>query len=150
MLLIDHFSGDLLLSEADFPSYYVNMAHPEDYKITQKPIKYDLFYHDEPNHFRLLLRISAKLDTDRFMPLTFVCCTGYPLPMYLGNRTIQIFKQEKKIKAGHFFDTKYGKIPIHETPKIHQPANIIGGRVLRHLQLNMSESPYFNLDVDHL
>ena len=39
-------SGELMLSERDFPCHYVNMAHPEDYISMLEPLQPELFYEE--------------------------------------------------------------------------------------------------------
>jgi hypothetical protein len=43
----EKFKGEHLLSDYDFPKDYVNMAHPQDYKIVKTAITRELFYNME-------------------------------------------------------------------------------------------------------
>jgi len=76
---------ELQLTDADFPISYVNMAHPDDYKISSSPIDPDYIFHKEPHHNCLILRISWKTD-DGFLPMSFVCDTSALMHFYLSPR----------------------------------------------------------------
>lgn len=73
--------------DADFPSNYVNGAHPEDYTVTDRPITPEKILHDAFGaNARVLWRVSWRTPDDRYVPLTFVLDTGAPESMYLGHR----------------------------------------------------------------
>lgn len=73
-----HRSKEIAYTELDFPKFYVNMAHPEDYKETCDPVEPQFFYHERPGHFRVLLRASFRLASNLYCPMTFLCDTGVP------------------------------------------------------------------------
>ena len=67
----------IILNDSDFPTYYKNQAHPNDYIISNVPIIENIF-NDRKHHWRILLRISFKISEDNYLPVTFVCDTGAP------------------------------------------------------------------------
>jgi hypothetical protein len=78
-------AGQLLLQDADYPPNFIHMAHPEDLKESKEPINPEYIRHHKRDHHRLLFRISfIKLESGKFLPLTFVCDTGAPSHFYLS------------------------------------------------------------------
>ena len=39
-------SQELLLTDEDFPSYFINKSHPDDYKLSDRPIEKELIFHE--------------------------------------------------------------------------------------------------------
>jgi hypothetical protein len=69
------------LDDADFPRDYVDRKHPKDLIETFEPVR-ELILHKRPQHNRLILRMSFRVD-DVFIPVSFVCDTGLPDSFYL-------------------------------------------------------------------
>jgi hypothetical protein len=130
----------LLLSDRDFPEHFVNMAHPEDLKIHDAPIQRELFYHERQYHFRVLLRISIKLFNGKFTTVSFVCNTGAPMSLYLGDSTLEFLKSQgvvKDVETGYVMKIFGRNYSVQESPPGHNPANIIGLTLLRRLKLQV-------------
>src|SRR5690348_13937626 len=89
--------SELLLQEADFLKYYKDMAHPNDYKIMDKPIEKEFIFHQYGHHNRLIHRISWKINNG-FIPMSFVCNTGSPMYFYLCPKAIKMLKENGRIK----------------------------------------------------
>ena len=53
-----------------------SMAHPDDYVIEKEPIRPDLFLYKNGNRNRLFLRISIRLEENKFMAATFFLDSG--------------------------------------------------------------------------
>lgn len=138
---------DLLLTRHDFPDNYINFAHPQDYVILKDPIQKEMIYHHrDGRHARLLLRVSLQLDRNRFMPMTFVCDTGATRHFLLGSKAFQVLKGEHILKHDSDLDQKYlvvfgRKAPVDPTHEKHDPANIMGLRMLLRLGLVLFNSP---------
>jgi hypothetical protein len=150
--------GELMLSDHDFPANYVNMAHPEDLHVQDAPTPRELFYHERQYHFRVLLRVSIKLFNGKFTTASFVCDTGAPMGLYLGEATLDFLKSHGVVKDGEtgliikIFGRNYA---VEETPPGHNPANIIGLTLLRRLKLQidldnptMKEFAFFESDAE--
>jgi len=147
-------NDELLLHNTDFPSNFVNMAHPDDYKILDKPIIPEYIYNDKSHHYRLIFRISWKLGENKYVPMSFVCDTGAPMFFYICEKAQNILQNRicNDELGNQFFQMPDGsKAAIHETPSNHQPANIIGLRILKKLELFLSESGFkFNKCPEYL
>lgn len=115
------------LQEADFPDYFIDKHHPDDYKIVHEPIS-ELIYHRKLNHNRLILRISFQLSRTMFLPVTFVCDTGAPMFIYLNKITRRLIKDRIIINDGEneFIIIGEKKFTINCSPDV----NIIGLRAL--------------------
>ena len=150
MLLSEDLSDvleDLVLTHYDFPYNYINFAHPQDYVISKEPIQKEMIYHhSDGRHTRLLLRVSLQLDRNRFMPMTFVCDTGATRHFLFGTKAVQVLKGEHILKHDPDLDQTYlvvfgRKAPVDPTPEKHNPANILGLRMLLRLGLVLINSP---------
>ena len=147
--------GELVLTDQDFPGHYVDMAHPEDYKPSSVPLQPECFYNRRANHFRLLLRASFALPDKSFVPMTFVCNTGAPGAYYFSERAMGVLSRPdvERLKEDDlhnlFLQTENGKFAVTDTPQRHQPANIVGLRVLEKYGLVISESPRFESSVTY-
>lgn len=71
VLLID--DETILLQESDYPDYFVDKHHPDDYKITKEPIRPEHIYHLKADHNRVMVRLSTQIGPDMFIPITFIC-----------------------------------------------------------------------------
>ena len=147
VLMIDVGAGEsqaeLRLQEADFPKGYVDMAHPDDYTATEKPLQPQLIEHQGVlGHHRLLLRVSFKLDNDRFSPFTFVLDTGAPFHLYLSQRSIEVLREGGRWKVADpvdYVEILGNKAVVRETPPTHSPANIMGLKMLKILKLRLMD-----------
>lgn len=123
MLYIDE--DETIFKPVDFPSNYINFIHPEDYVLTDTPI-YEEIFHRRRYHNRIFVRICFKVDTNSFLPLTFIIDTG--CPMYLCPKAKDNLKH---IIKNDELDVDYievlgKKMTIDKTPHVHENVNIIG------------------------
>jgi hypothetical protein len=101
-------SEDLLLTFEDFPTTWrkTDLNHPDDYKITLKPIGCisgswlpnthrlapEYIFHQKDLHNRIFVRTSIKLaekdenGKDQFLSATFLADTGSPSVFYFCKR----------------------------------------------------------------
>ena len=67
----------------DFPSHFVNLTHPDDYKQLNSPLPVDFINHRSGFHDRITLRISWR-SKDVYISMSFIvdtrCCYGFELP----------------------------------------------------------------------
>lgn len=128
------------LHDADFPNYYVDKIHPEDYIINTRPIL-EKIYHTKRGHNRLLLRILIKMDRSTYLPLTFVCDTGACTSLYLCPKALIAIKSRimKDELDNEYIELKSEKrMAVEETSYIHENVNIIGLKALFYFGLVLS------------
>lgn len=143
----------LLLLPEDFPEYYINCAHPDDYKIINGPIpnKELIFNHRQGRHNRLLVRIPWKLNNE-YTTFTFVLDSNAPKHLYLCKKAISLLEEKKLIfedtDSNIIYVNIHGrKCPIEPTPFSHEPANLIGLKMLTRLKLELfEEDPCFTFN----
>ena len=136
----------LKLKDSDFPDYYVNKIHPEDYILRDEPCR-DLIFHKKLHHSRLLLRICF-LDKHTFIPLTFVCDTGAPSSFYLCNKALKLLKN--RIKTDPDILVRYVKVDgkkmlVTEIPVNHcenYNVNIIGLNALMFFGIELHQDSF--------
>ena len=140
----------MLLCAEDFPPDYVNFAHPQDYHVSSQPIEPEcIFNHRQGTHNRLLWRVSWDIGNRKFMPMTFVLDTGAPKQMYLSQTALSKLEELGLLKTDEDTEARWvqlfgRKCGVERTPHGHDPANIIGLRMLMRLGLQLSDSvPFF-------
>lgn len=143
----------MMLQEADFPEGYVDMAHPDDFKATDTPLRPQLIEHQGLlGHHRLLLRVSFKLNNEKFAPFTFVLDTGAPFHLYLSQKSIQVLQRGGRWKEADpvdYLEILGTKAVVHETPPTHAPANIMGLKMLKFLRLRLDDSFSFTKSFEY-
>jgi hypothetical protein len=141
-------AAELLLHDADFPSNYINMAHPDDYKAIGNPFATYISHFSGHNN-RLILRACWKTSDNRYIPMSFVCDTGAPMGFYLSTVSTNILKRYNRIledeTGNEYVVVNGGKAAVEPTPSGHAPANIIGLRVLTKLELYLRNDGTFAL-----
>lgn len=100
---IDEDESVLMLKSSDFPNYYVDFLHPNDYNIVNIPFIEKIF-HKKRFHNRLLIRMCFKIDNNSFLPLTFIIDTGCPMYFYLCQKAKDNIKNIIKKDE---FETEY-------------------------------------------
>ena len=118
----------LALQEADFPSYFVKMHHPDDYIPINYPIEIEKIYHKRPDHNRLILRISVKISTSTFIPVCFICDTGAPNFVYINSITRRLIDSRiLEDDAGtEYIYINNNKMVLKSSSSHHPDVNIIG------------------------
>lgn len=122
----------IILYEADFPDYYVDKHHPEDYIPVSKPFT-QLIYHDTNEHNRLILRITIKTSNNGYLPVSFICDTGATVGIYTNQLLHRLINHRiiKDNDSGRDYIIVGGnKITVKHTPPPHQDCNVIGLRAL--------------------
>lgn len=139
-------AADMLLQDADFPENYVNMQHPDDYKIVSTPFtKY--ITHLLGHNNRLIARICWTKSNTEFVPMSFVCDTGAPMGLYLSTKATNILRNIGRItedETGNIYVNiqGIGKASVEPTPPGHAPANIIGLRLILKLGLSVGGNAF--------
>jgi hypothetical protein len=138
--------SDLMLHDEDFPDFFIDMKHPEDGVIVDSAIIPDFIRHRRPHHHRLLFRVSFKLTNGKYVPFTFVCDTGAPGSFYLSPCTDHILGsggRRLEDDAGNTFMIILNyPAATKETPRTHQPGNIIGLTMLEKLGLSVDTTGF--------
>jgi hypothetical protein len=140
---------ELLLRDEDFPSTFVNKAHPQDYILSASSIVSEYIFHEYRGlrHPRLIWRVSYKLGEHAYMPISFVLDTGAP-KMYLCSHLMNILIERELVVKDHDMEVVYmmmlgHKFVVEETPEGHAPANIMGLRALCTLGLQLFREPNY-------
>ena len=142
----------IMLQDADFPDYYIDKHHPDDYKITEESF-YELIYHRRTNHNRLLLRITIMINEYTFLPLTFICDTGAPSFIYISEFTRKCIKNRIKLddSENEIIIVNGKKMPLSNSPSNHPDVNILGIRALSFFNLCLNyEDFYFKNLPDYI
>ena len=152
----DTSQGDLLLQPADYPDYYVDMAHPEDYKVQDKPIPLEHIVHRRTGHWRMIFRVSFRCDDEKsFVPMSFVCDTGAPYDFYLSDRAMMELEKGGRLREddlGNAFlsDVVGNNSAVKEIPYTHEPGNLIGMRLMLRLGFVMGDGSFgFSKPLKH-
>jgi hypothetical protein len=140
----------LLLQEADFPDYFVDKHHPDDYKTLNNAIDPEFIFHRMTDHNRIIIRISIKITPRIFIPVTFVCDTGAPSFIYINKITRRLIKD--RIHKDDDNDQDYiiinnKRMAIKASPAPHEDCNIIGLLALSYFKMFFEENGVgFNFD----
>ena len=142
---------DLLLVAEDFPLDFKQGRHPDDYTTTVAPMeRKHIFHHIRGRHNRLWTRMSWKLIDGAFMPISFLLDTGAPKHMYLSKEALDVLERHGMVYVDEDMDLQYVKmfgrrIPVDPTPEMHQPANLIGLKLLKRFGLRLfDDEPHFD------
>ncbi len=146
--------GEVLLTSLDFPDYFVDMAHPDDYVVSERRMEPYLIENTVPHHHRLLLRVSLEARPGTFAVMTFVLHTGASSAVYFGRRAMQLMHEVGRLREDDlgvvYLDTPLGRCAVLETPATHQPANILGLDMLKKLKLQLGLPPVLGTNVPYL
>ncbi|PRP79047.1 hypothetical protein PROFUN_13125 [Planoprotostelium fungivorum] len=125
---------ELLLTEEDYPNNYVQMHHPDDYKMVDSPITPEkVLVRRGVAHTRLILR--------KYTSVSFVCDTGAPGYLYLSKKAKDAIKSRiKEDEVGSLYIQVGGKkFLVHDSPAQHNSSNIVGLRALKIWGLDLSQ-----------
>jgi hypothetical protein len=119
-----------ILIPEDYPKMFRGTyAHPDDYRIDNKPIKPHLFFYKPDTRIRLFLRISIKISENQFTAATFLldtgCCPHFNMSPVLKNLISSRFV--KSDIGPDYLVTKINEESAKCIVKeIHKPANVMG------------------------
>lgn len=134
----------MVLTAADFPEYFVDKHHPDDFKPVREPFN-ELIYHERTGHNRIILRMTVRLAEEYYTPFTFVCDTGAPNSVYLNEVTRKIIKS--RINKDHmkteYINVGSRKFTVLATPQPHDDCNVLGIRTLFAFGLVMRQDETF-------
>jgi hypothetical protein len=169
--------GEVLLTSLDFLDYFVDMAHPEDYVVSERRMDPYLIENIIPHHHILLLRVSFEAKsvlrgaTRHFCGYdlrsghrSLICCLLWPAryaahagassAVYFGRRAMQLTHEVGRLREDDlgvvYLDTPLGRCAVLETPATHQPANILGLDMLKKLKLQLGLPPVLGTNVPYL
>ena len=143
----DEISSKSRFCSWDFPSNFVDMAHPQDYVPLDSPLPPEFIYHRFGENSRLILRVSWKIN-DKYIPMSFVCDTSAPCSFYMSARSFEVLEEGGRTKLNAFgnpcVDIQYEGwnnstlvAEVRYTPNAFQPANLIGLSLLSKLGLHV-------------
>lgn len=129
----------VMLQVADFPDFFIDKHHPDDYVISKEPVR-DFYFHKMPLHNRLILRMSVRLKNDIYIPFTFICDTGAPSYIYINDITRRLIKERiTEDDVGNQFLYIHGKrLPVFPS----SDTNIIGLMALAYFGLYIQEDSF--------
>lgn len=136
---------DTLLQEADFPDYFIDKHHPDDYKSVRSPYD-ELIYHKMTDHNRIILRICFKITSNMYIPVTFVCDTGAPGHIYVNILTRRLIKSRINIDEmdNQFLEVGEKEDKMVLRPSHHSDVNILGLLALTKFGLTFNEDDSFS------
>ena len=148
--------SEILLDLGNLPSNFVDGYHPDDGIFDERPITPEYIIFEGFERMRLFLRISVRVVLNNkicYFPLTFLIDTGAIEGIHLSPRARGFFEGTNRIKRNNdeaeWVVIDYGvensrrfRAFVLETPPVHQPANIIGLKVLRKLGFHLSDTEW--------
>jgi hypothetical protein len=150
--ILDVDGEEVLIQSEDFPTNYVNMSHPDDYKRFDNIIQVSSIYnHGGSRHNRVISRLSWKIG-NKYVPMSFICDTGATKHIYLSKLAYSIISTANRIIEDPDLGTKYvtingRKAAVLPTPDNYEPANLLGLPMLIRLGLSLSEQAVKFLDA---
>lgn len=140
----DMLTSQLMLSKFDYPSYFVNNMHPDDGKISTKPMVPEVIYHQDSDHNRLLLRMSFQLSKNEYLPVTFVCDTGAPNYFYVSKNVLDLISHRfrRDDLQNRYMVVNGRKVKVEAVPYVHEGSNIVGLQMLARLGLKIKEGGF--------
>ena len=133
------------LCNDDFP-WRSKGSHPEDFIESTEPIEPQFIFHQvSGRNNRLWLRISWQLGEKKFMPMSFLLDTvGAPRHFYLSKPALSALEADGLTGVDEDTDAEWTtifgrKCSVEPTPERHQPANVIGLKMLERLGLQLFE-----------
>lgn len=136
----------ILLQKSDFPEYFVNKQHPDDFKIIRQPIT-EFIFHRKTDHNRLILRICFKVSNISYIPFTFILDTGAPSQLYINDITRRLIKDRIEIDSEtdiEFIKIAGKRMLVKQSPDNHPDTNILGLMALFHFGFQFTEDGEFN------
>lgn len=143
MIVNDDIPSHIIFHDTDFPSYYINKKHPNDFMITSNPIQQEMIFHQRFHHNRLILRTSILIE-ERFISVSFICDTGAPDSFYLCDELRQrlssrIFEDELGVT---FIKIGGKKFFVGSPPSNHDNINILGLKALSIFGLYLEDNGF--------
>ena len=136
-----------LYSRDDYPEYYIDRQHPDDYKAISSPLPPEFIFHE---YVRLIIRISFKVGAE-YVPMSFMLDTAAPYEFYFSEKACNTlenvlidYRNGSMLQIPVNFGgcaRKPELFPVSFTPKSKQPGNFIGLNGLMRLGLKLNEPP---------
>jgi hypothetical protein len=138
------------LWDRDFPIYFKNRKHPQDYQLLDAPIDPECIYHVNGAHRRLFLRVSFKCKGG-FIPVTFLLDTCWPLFFRISREAEDVLKLHSVVLYDDIFGL-YVNINLggsrsemtvcENTNKDYEPVNFMGLAALSKLGLSLHDCSF--------
>lgn len=131
-----------IFQEADFPDYFVDKHHSDDFRLSENPIEPEYIFHELTDHNRLIVRVSIKVSPRTYIPFTFVCDTGAPSFIYINSITRRLIRDRIKTddRGGQYITINNKNMTVKASPALHEDTNIIGLLALRYFGLFFEEN----------
>lgn len=133
----------LMLQEADFPDFFIDKHHPDDFIPNVSPMNIEKIFHRLSGHNKLILRISIQIN-NIFIPFTFILDTGAPSYIYINSITRRLIKNRilDDELGNQFIYISGKKLSINPSPTNHSDVNIIGLLGLSHFGLILDKDDF--------
>ena len=134
----------ILLHECDFPDYFENNQHPDDFKPRSSPIT-EYIFHRLTDHNRIYLRICVKITETMFIPLTFICDTCAPSHIYISALTRRLISSRINTDPDtgiNFLNINSRNFVVKPSPGHHPEINMIGLLALEKFGLCFREGKF--------
>lgn len=105
---------ELLVHDEDFPPNYVDMAHPDDYKLTHEKICQFIMHKRFGRHNRLIARVPWKVQKEKYVYISFICDTGAPSHFYLSKKKALTTLSDHNILQNDERNNLYVKVHKHK------------------------------------
>lgn len=137
-----------MLQEVDFPDYYIDKRHPDDY-IPVKKCFTEYIYHSISDHNILILRICFKIGHKTYIPCSFICDTGAPTHIYINSTTRKMIKDliQKDELENEFLIIDNKRMMLKPSPSNNPDVNIIGLRSLSYFNLILKDDGFVFLNL---
>jgi hypothetical protein len=140
------------LWDRDFPIYFKNRKHPQDYQLLDAPIDPECIYHVNGGHRRLFLRVSFKCKGG-FIPVTFLLDTSWPLYFRISKEAADVLQLHSVVMTDNYLgwyvnislgecEEAPGMTVCESTNKEYEPVNFMGLAALSKLGLILHECSF--------
>ena len=150
LTMSDDNGGVVLVTCLDFPRHFIDMHHPDDYKVQSEPISPEFIVHQAGNHLRLIWRVSFRCATG-YVPISFIVDTGGMNYFYFSEEAVMVLEENQVFvrddNGNNYVRMRFGdqivRASFEDSPTHAKPANLIGLKLLVKLQLQLGANHAF-------
>jgi hypothetical protein len=113
-------NAETLLQPADFPINFVNMSHPDDYKLLNAPLAMEYIFHRSEGNSRFIVQISFLVEKNKYLPMSFIVDTGCPIGFTFSRKATQLLEQYKRSKEDELGKTYISVFLGNESMQTHE------------------------------
>jgi hypothetical protein len=151
LTLNDENGRAVLVTRLDYPRHFIDMHHPDDYKVQSEPIIPEFIVHQAGNHIRLIWRVSFRCAAG-YIPISFIVDTGGMNYFYFSEDAVIVLEENSVVvrddDANNYVRMRVGenvvRASFEDSPAHAKPANLIGLKLIFKLQLQLRANNTFN------